>query len=187
MGTFKSTKTFFASPEIIPAIVKDITGTFTNEGYQVQAQDLISGGYDISITKGNMFKAVLGMKTALKVHIYPANEQIRVDAGVGIFGQQAVPTLISMFLFWPVLNIKIQPTEGVYLQFNIKKPGEEDEIAQAKMDDKVMMIAADTIAREAYRNTNNNTAAPAGGKFCTQCGKSMPAEALFCSGCGAKL
>ena len=55
MGTFKSTKTFFASPEIIPAIVKDITGTFTNEGYQVQAQDLISGGYDISITKGNMF------------------------------------------------------------------------------------------------------------------------------------
>lgn len=81
MGTFKSTKTFFASPEIIPAIVKDITGTFTNEGYQVQAQDLISGGYDISITKGNMFKAVLGMKTALKVHIYPANEQIRVDAG----------------------------------------------------------------------------------------------------------
>ena len=39
MGTFKSTKTFFASPEIIPAIVKDITGTFTNEGYQVQAQD----------------------------------------------------------------------------------------------------------------------------------------------------
>ena len=38
--------------------------------------DLISGGYDISITKGNMFKAVLGMKTALKVHIYPANEQI---------------------------------------------------------------------------------------------------------------
>lgn len=33
-----------------------------------------------------------------------------------------------------ILNIKIQPTEGVYLQFNIKKPGEEDDIAQAKMD-----------------------------------------------------
>ncbi len=33
-----------------------------------------------------------------------------------------------------VLNIKIQPTEGVYLQFNIKKPGETDEIIQTKMD-----------------------------------------------------
>lgn len=33
-----------------------------------------------------------------------------------------------------ILNIKIQPTEGVYLQFNIKRPGESDDIIQAKMD-----------------------------------------------------
>lgn len=33
-----------------------------------------------------------------------------------------------------VLNIKIQPTEGVYLQFNIKKPGDTDEIVQTKME-----------------------------------------------------
>lgn len=33
-----------------------------------------------------------------------------------------------------ILNIKIQPTEGVYLQFNIKRPGETEEITQAKMD-----------------------------------------------------
>lgn len=33
-----------------------------------------------------------------------------------------------------VLIIKIQPTEGVYLQFNIQKAGDTDEITQAKMD-----------------------------------------------------
>lgn len=33
-----------------------------------------------------------------------------------------------------VLIIKIQPTEGVYLQFNIKKPGDTDETVKAKMD-----------------------------------------------------
>lgn len=33
-----------------------------------------------------------------------------------------------------ILTIKIQPTEGVYLQFNIKRPGETEEIIQAKMD-----------------------------------------------------
>lgn len=33
-----------------------------------------------------------------------------------------------------ILNIRIQPTEGVYLQFNIKRPGETDDIIQAKMD-----------------------------------------------------
>ena len=33
-----------------------------------------------------------------------------------------------------MLIIKIQPTEGVYLQFNIKRPGETDDIIPAKMD-----------------------------------------------------
>lgn len=33
-----------------------------------------------------------------------------------------------------VLVIKIQPTEGVFLQFNIQKPGDTTEITQAKMD-----------------------------------------------------
>ena len=33
-----------------------------------------------------------------------------------------------------VLVIRIQPTEGVYLQFNIQKPGDTTEITQAKMD-----------------------------------------------------
>lgn len=33
-----------------------------------------------------------------------------------------------------VLVIKIQPTEGIYLQFNIKRPGDTDEIIPTKMD-----------------------------------------------------
>ena len=33
-----------------------------------------------------------------------------------------------------VLIIRIQPTEGVYLQFNIKKPGDTEEIISTKMD-----------------------------------------------------
>lgn len=33
-----------------------------------------------------------------------------------------------------VLIIKIQPTEGVYLQFNIKRPGDTDDIIPTKMD-----------------------------------------------------
>lgn len=33
-----------------------------------------------------------------------------------------------------ILIIKIQPTEGVYMQFNIKTPGDSEEITQAKMD-----------------------------------------------------
>ncbi|MBS6956018.1 MAG: glucose-6-phosphate dehydrogenase [Enterocloster asparagiformis] len=48
---------------------------------------------------------------------------------------------LSVIFRWPypevepnVLIIKIQPTEGVYLQFNIKRPGDTDDIIPAKMD-----------------------------------------------------
>lgn len=33
-----------------------------------------------------------------------------------------------------LLEIKIQPTEGIYFQFNIKKPGKKDQMQTAKMD-----------------------------------------------------
>lgn len=33
-----------------------------------------------------------------------------------------------------ILQIKIQPVEGIYLQFNIKKPGEKEKIETVKMD-----------------------------------------------------
>lgn len=50
-----------------------------------------------------------------------------------------------------ILNIKIQPTEGVYLQFNIKKPGETTEITQAKMDFCQNCLAANRLnTPEAY-------------------------------------
>ena len=48
---------------------------------------------------------------------------------VAVVFKAALPGLESN-----ILNIKIQPTEGVYLQFNIKRPGESDDIIQAKMD-----------------------------------------------------
>lgn len=169
MGTFKSTKTFFASPALIPTIAQDISTIFSNEGYQVQSDNLLSGGYDISITKGGAFKAVLGMKTALKIEILPSGNYIQINAGIGIFGQQAIPAVISMFFFWPVLITQIS---GM--------------VSQAKMDDRVMEIAGDTIARVSYQNSGNS-GGKAKGKFCTKCGKENVADAAFCCGCGNKL
>ncbi len=169
MGTFKSSKTFFVSPELIPAIANDITTVFTNEGYLVQSDSLISGGYDISITKGGMFKAVLGMKTALKINVYFTGNAIQIDAGVGIFGQQFAPTVATLFIFWPIVITQIW---GM--------------VEQSKLDDKAISIAADTIAREASHTTQavSNTVSS---KFCTQCGKALPEDAVYCSGCGNKM
>ncbi len=169
MGAFKSNKTFFASPALIPVIARDITVTFANDGYEVHSDELVSGGYDISVTKGGIFKAILGMKTALKIHIYPVNDAIQIEAGVGIFGQQAIPLAISMLIFWPVLITQIS---GM--------------IRQAKLDNKVMDIAAETIARETFRQSVPPPP-PAKGRFCTKCGKENTPDSAFCCACGNKL
>ena len=166
MGTFKSTKTFFVSPALMPEIARNIASDFANDGYEVQTQELSTGGYDISITKGGVFKAIIGMKTALKVNIAPIGESIRIDAGVGIFGQQAIPTVISMFFFWPVLITQIW---GL--------------VTQAKLDDKALEIATQV----AYANGMRGQQAKTGNgqnRFCTSCGAKVSEGARFCANCG---
>lgn len=169
MATFSTKKILYGSTSLIPTIANRIQEQFQNEGYDVSMDVLSSGGYDISITKGGVFKAVLGMKTALKVTLLPQGGNIHFEAGVGIWGQQAIPTVISMLLFWPVLITQIW---GM--------------IEQSKLDDKALEIAKDVI----LMNSNNNVASTAtatGNKFCTNCGTKNIESAKFCCGCGQPL
>ena len=134
MATFSTKKILYASSSLIPTIAGRIREEFQNDGYEVAMDALSSGGYDISITKGGIFKAVLGMKTALKVTLLPQDNNIHFEAGVGIWGQQAIPTVISMLFFWPVLITQIW---GM--------------VEQSKLDDKALDIAKDVV----YINNSN--------------------------------
>lgn len=169
MATFSTKKILYGSTSLIPTIANRIQEEFHNDGYEVSMDALSSGGYDISITKGGIFKAVLGMKTALKVTLLPQGSNIHFEAGVGIWGQQAIPTVISMLFFWPVLITQIW---GM--------------VEQSKLDDKALEIAKDVICMNNHvgsPHSDNNVES----KFCTNCGASVPAEAKFCPECGAKL
>lgn len=169
MATFSTKKILYGSTSLIPTIANRIQEEFQNDGYEVAMDALSSGGYDISITKGGVFKAVLGMKTALKVTLLPQGNNISFEAGVGIWGQQAIPTVISMFFFTPVLITQIW---GL--------------IEQSKLDDKALEIAQDVICMNSHigsfhADTNS------GHKFCTNCGTSVSSEAKFCPNCGRPL
>ena len=168
MAAFNTNKTLNGSVSLIPEIANRIENDFIREGYEVQKIALSSGGYDISITKGGLFKAVLGMKTALKVTLLPQGGSIYFEAGVGIWGQQAIPTVISMLFFWPVLLTQIW---GM--------------VEQSKLDDKALEIAEGVV----YMNSNTGaaSASSAGSKFCTSCGTQNAESANFCSGCGKPL
>ena len=169
MATFNTKKTLYGSPSLIPTIAKSIQEDFQNDGFEVVMDALSSGGYDISITKGGFFKAVLGMKTALKVTLLPQGNNISFEAGVGILGQQVIPTIISMLFFWPVLITQIW---GM--------------IKQSKLDDKALTIAENIVYADS-RNYSTGYSNSQSSKFCTKCGAQNSASANFCSGCGKAL
>lgn len=179
MGAFNTKTILNGNPSLIPAIADRICQVFAVDGYEINRENLMSGGVDISVTKGGTFKAILGMKTALKITLVPQNNSISFEAGVGIFGQQALPTVISMLFFWPVLLTQIW---GL--------------VQQSDLDDKAL-AAAQAVINENGGNTyayaassNGGTTPPpvlGSGKFCTNCGSKLPDNARFCANCGTPL
>ena len=123
MGKFSSSKIFYNCDCYIDNVAKQFSEQMQQEGFDINAKKLSDGKWDISIKKGGMFKAILGMKSALKIEIHSASPNVLVKTGVGIFAQQAVPTVITMLVLWPVLLAQIW---GV--------------IKQAKLDTHVMEV-----------------------------------------------
>ena len=107
MGTFNSTKTFPYFVEDVAPVAQDVMHHFEDQDFEVTETNLPMGGAQVSIRKGGTFKAIIGMKSALNIKIEPVANGTTVDAGVGIFGQQAIPTAITLLVFWPVLIAQV--------------------------------------------------------------------------------
>lgn len=124
MGAFITKKTLYGNSSQIPAVAEQIRQTFVADGYEVRI-DNPANGQEIYITKGGFVKAALGLRSALKVTMKPAQDgNINFAAGVSIFKQQLVPTIITMCVFSPVVIAQIW---GM--------------IKQSKLDEKVVAIA----------------------------------------------
>lgn len=165
MGTFKSEKTFYTDPSLMSGIAESISAKFTQKEFEVKSVELGSGGYDISVTKGNIFKAVIGMRSALKISVEPVSNGIHVCASVGIFGQQAIPSIITIFVAWPVLITQIW---GM--------------VQQSKLDDMVI-----NLTEEYIKDHGNGSVTGQDFKFCPYCGKKQSASNNFCVECGKSI
>lgn len=168
MGTFNTHKIINAEPSLIPAMANKITDYFKSQGYEVDVQVSDLGTYDISLTKGGMFKAVLGLKTALKVTLKSELDKVSFDAGIGIFGQQLIPALIMYFVAWPVLLTQIW---GM--------------VQQSNLDDTALFLAESVIPSEPTKLGAVNPTDIS--SFCSHCGGKHDAGMKFCPYCGAKL
>ncbi|MBE6187917.1 MAG: hypothetical protein E7143_02190 [Rikenellaceae bacterium] len=101
MGLFKSAKLFCDVVAHTDVVANSLMSSMRYDGFEVNGVKLPNGNWDISIKKGDLFKAILGLQSALKISISPTNPHVYVKAGVGIFGQQAIPTILTVCVWWP--------------------------------------------------------------------------------------
>jgi hypothetical protein len=180
MSTWKSERTFWITVPDLSPVAQAVMRHFEDGGFQAAGTRTGIGGWDISISKGGTFKAVVGLKSALKIEITPQEGTTLVRAGVGIFGQQSVPTALTLLVAWPVV---VTQAWGL--------------IKQARLDDEAVEVVEQNLTRvaagrgvgapaSAMPSSWPATSAPAGGPsvFCTSCGTKLTAESKFCSGCG---
>lgn len=124
MGIFKTSKMLYGNPGLTRTIADEIASAFRSDGYDVDYVVSSNGWREISITKGGLFKRCLGMRTAMKVILYPYNGNIKFETEPGIFGNQVIPVILVASGLWIVLIPQIW---GL--------------IRQSKLDDKALKIA----------------------------------------------
>ena len=128
MGAFTTKKIIYGNTAQIPYVAEQLRQAFAGEGYEVRIENT-RVGREVYITNGGLFKAALGLRSALKVVLLSSRDgHIEMEAGVSIFKQQLVPTLITVCLFSPVVVAQIW---GM--------------IKQAKLDEKAVDIAERAI------------------------------------------
>lgn len=124
MGAFTTTKILYGDKSMIPYITENIRMAFVSEGYEVMITNP-SIGDELYISKGGILKSALGLRSALKITMKSTDDgYIKFKAGVSIFKQQAIPTLITVCLCSPVVVTQIW---GM--------------IKQSKLDEKALEVA----------------------------------------------
>src|SRR5215203_4457302 len=114
MGTFKSSRTFPYGVKDIEPVAQDVMSHFEEKNFEVTGKPIAredgsepTGGWQISVRKGGIFRTVSGLKTALNIRIEPAGNGTTAEASIGVFGAQALPTVIMLFVFWPIVFAQV--------------------------------------------------------------------------------
>jgi acyl carrier protein phosphodiesterase len=141
MGTFNSSKTFPYFVEDVAPVAQDVMDHFEQQDYEVTETNIPTGGVQVSIRKGGTFKAIIGLKTALNIRIEPVANGTTVDAGVGIFGQQAIPTAITLLVFWPVIIAQV---------WNMAQ--------ESNLDDEALRVAEESLKAHSSKAPSEPTA-----------------------------
>ena len=171
MSLFGEQRTFPKSLPDLQPVIRDFVEYFHLKDYEVDVTPRVAGGRDISLTKGGIFKAVCGLRTALKMEVETRNNTTWVRLSVGLFGRELIPSAISLLVFWPILVTQIW---GL--------------VRQANLNDEAFREFSVCLDRHAgYLPTPSATVAAPTAAVCGECHCNLPLKAAFCPHCGAKV
>jgi len=163
----------FKKEQFVPVIAKDLLSAgqeiarhFQQQGYLVEVEPSVVGATLVSLHKPGIFRAVLGLKTALKISLEPVNEGTMVRAEIGMWGHQVAPTAIMILVAWPVLLTQIW---GL--------------VQQSKLDDEAVRIASESLHKIAG-SPMAGTPIASTAKHCVECGQILNQIGKFCPSCG---
>ncbi len=211
MSVFKSEKVIPISVANLAPVAEELMGHFQQRNYDVNGTEVTDGAWEVGITRGGVFKAAVGLKTALKIQIEARPKGTLVRAGVGIFGRRAAPTAITLLVAWPVVLGQVW---GL-----IRQAGLDDEAirvvevtltrmsrlggstggighdghsgiggvaAPTSSVPNVPAAAAGGSAAASVEKSPGELAglSPSGGGFCISCGRLLEPDARFCAHCG---
>jgi hypothetical protein len=141
MGAFSSSRTVPHVVEDLSPVAQDVMRHFEQQEFEVTETHIPTGGVQVSIRRGGTFKAIIGLRSALNIKIEPQANGTRVEAGVGIFGQQAIPTAITLLVFWPVLVAQV---------WNMAQ--------EAKLDEEALGVAEESLRAHSSKAPSGATA-----------------------------
>jgi hypothetical protein len=199
----------FKSERFIPIAVLDLepvaqelAGHFKQRNYQIECAEVAEGLWEVGITRGGIFKTVVGLKSALKIQIEGRPKGTMVRAGAGIFGKQAAPTVIAVFAAWPIaLPVVLAQVWGI-----VREAGLDNEairVVELSLT-RVQRLtglsngggnsefrARDTVPNGPLAGSgarSSGVVQPRSGQgsaeFCTGCGRKLEEGSQFCVGCG---
>ena len=166
----ESTREFSLVLADLAPVARDVMQYFEQQGYEVFGTLLGRDGWDISISKQEMFNDVFGMRTALKVTIIPTGAGTRATAKIGFYGQSTLPEFVSQWLLWPASLLQL---------WNMVQQGRLDEAALRCVEKSLQTHTSTAPPVSATPGTSAH--------FCTQCGTRLALQAKFCAECGEKV
>lgn len=132
LSSFESSRLIPISVPDLTPVVRDVDDYFRMQGYEVSVLQTATGAWQISIVKGEWWRTILGTKTALNIRIEMTAGGTLATAGVGLFELQALPTILTLFVFTPIILGQIW---GI--------------VQQEKLDDEAIMRVEQALNRYA--------------------------------------